>query len=430
MTRSMFAPPLAALAALGLSCAPGPALFMHTSRIGQTSQPELGRPVGFQDITRPDQAGHPKSDYALLRSEEDWDLFFADHAKPVRARSIDFSKVLVLASYVEDASATRLETTQVIDTGSALHVYMREVFPGDACPAHTGPPAYELVTLPNAKKAVHVHVDSVRDAACGKAVGAKAECHVATDPKWQSGDLTTKVGDIVECRATVQAGAKLVVDRTWMLTEAPKGSTTKLQYQDDGALVRLPIDIFGRYRVRVEATDEDNKRGIAQTVIDAAVSEGTYVETAWSNFGASSDPSTFPKIELHAVDTPGARPAGHDCSVVTGGVERPPWCDVQTHNASTLLRLRKEPPGRYSVFVRYTSERSESAPVLCVRTIAAGAVVTEGCDASARKAGSVWQLGTVDEASGGFDGHAILTDRGVANIELGLPLARETLALA
>ena len=420
----------AASAALALSCAPGPALFVHTARIGQTSQPELGRPIAFQSITRPDQVGHPKSEFALLRSQEDWDLFFADHPQHAHARSVDFSKVAVLASYVSEPDASQLAATQVIDTGSALHVYMHEVFPGDGCKGHAGPLAYELITIPNTKKPVHVHVDSVRSAACGASVGAALSCRLNSDAKWISGNLAAKVGDIVECKATIQTGGRLMVDRTWLLTETPKGSVTKLQFQDGGALVRFPVDVFGSYRVRVEATDEDNKRGVAQSLVDAAVSEGTFVEMSWSNFEVSSDPAKFPKVELHAADSPGASPARHDCSATTGGVERPAWCEVQTSSASTLLRLHKDPPGRYAVSVRYAGERTAASPVLCVRTIAAGAVVTEGCDSAVRKAGAVWDVGTVDEASGGFDGRAFLAPRGVANIELDAPLPPQVLALS
>jgi len=276
----------------------------------------------------------------------------------------------------------------------------------------------------------------VQGEACGRTVGAALSCHPTQEAKWQTGDITTKVGDVVECKATIMAGARLMVDRSWILMEAPKGSTTKLQFQNDGALVRFPLDVFGRYRVRVEAADEDNKRGIAQAIIDAQVPDGTHVEASWSNFEASADPSSFPKVELHAVSAPGgggggggARIGGRDCSAAAG-VERPSWCEVQSHSAATLLGLRKEPPGRYAVSVRYLSERPENGPVLCVRTLSAGAVVTEGCDSSARKQGAVWQLGTLDEASGGFDGHAIVTDKGVANIEVGQALNPELLALS
>jgi hypothetical protein len=254
-------------------------------------------------------------------------------------------------------------------------------------------------------------------------------CHLNSDPKWGGGNVAAKVGDVVECKASIQAGGRLVVDRTWLLTEAPKGSVTKLQFQDGGASVRFPVDVFGRYRVRVEVTDEDSKRGVAQTLVDAAVGEGTFVEMAWSNFELSSDASKFPKVELHATDVPGGPPAKHDCSMVTGGVDRPGWCDVQTHAASTLLRLHKEPPGRFAVHVKYVSERTDASPVLCVRTLAAGAVVTEGCDAQTRKAGAVWDLGTVDEGSGGFDGRATLGKNGVANIELDQPLPPAVLSL-
>ncbi|WP_394820845.1 hypothetical protein [Pendulispora albinea] len=421
---------LSALAAS--SCAPGPALFVHTARIGQTSQTEIGQPVPFQSITRPDQAGHPRAQFALLRSQQDWDLFFADHPQRAQSKSIDFGKSTVLAAFVDDLGATRLETSHVIDNGSAIHVYMREGFPGDGCSPHSGLAGlpYELLSLPNSKKPVHVHVDSVRDPACGKSVGATLSCRIGSDGKWSTGNVAAKVGDVVECKAEILAGAKMLVDRTWILAEAPKGSVTKLQFQDGGASVRFPVDVFGRYRVHVEATDEDNKRGVAQSLIDAAVAEGTFVEMSWSNFEASSDPSKFPKVELHAADLAGPPAARRDCSVaLASGAERPAWCDVQTSSAATLLRLHKDPPGRYMVSVRYQSERTDNSPVLCVRTLSAGAVVTEGCDANVRRAGAIWEIGAIDEASGGFDGRAFLTPKGVASIELDQPLSPGILAL-
>jgi hypothetical protein len=407
------------------ACAPAPALFVHTARLGQTSEPEIGQKVRFERITKSDQVGHPTPGYSLIRGQQEWDVFFADHPQHAFATGIDFSTKMVLAGYSTDPKAVHLEAQGVIDAGPSLHVYFNQSLPGEGCFQHVGPAVFELVTIPRTEKAVHVHVDTVQDAACNRSrPGALMACRPAAAAPWAESKLSAKVGDTVECEASIKGGSRLVIDRGWTLVETPKGSQSKLEYQQGGVRVRFPLDALGHYRLRVSAMDEDGKRGEAEMQIETGTAEGAHAELFWTKVDKSVDPSTLPRGELHAVDA-NASAGKRDCSAGIKESERPTWCDAKKQGANALLRIAAAPPGRYTIFVRYLDDRDEKSPVACVRTLVGSKVISETCDPEKRKKGSFWELGVMDEVTGNFEGRGTFEARSVAKIEVDKPLPAE-----
>src|SRR6188508_790931 len=86
--RSSFAC-VSVFAALLFGCAVDPPILVHTARVGQTSELEMGKPARFERITKPSQEGH-RAGYFTIRSQTEWDLFFADVPGHPLSHDIDF----------------------------------------------------------------------------------------------------------------------------------------------------------------------------------------------------------------------------------------------------------------------------------------------------------------------------------------------------
>lgn len=416
------------VALLSVACGPGQALFVHKSRIGQKSEPELGRKVPFERITKADQASHPTPGFSILHGKQEWDLFFADHPSHPFTTGINFARDMVIAGYSAEPKAKRLETHLVVESERALHVYVNQVFPGEGCLANDGPAAFDLVTVPRSDKAVHVHLDSVQEAPCDlSSPDALLACRANAEAPWAS-EVVAKVGDVVECEAAIKAGSRLVIDRGWTLEETPTGSQSKLAYQAGGARVRFPVDALGRYRVRVSALDDAGKRGEAEARVDTGTHEGTSIELYWTDVDRSIDPGAYPKLELRAVDASGSG-GRRECSAAVKDKERPAWCDVKQQIATTLVHIEANPPGRYALSVRF-AEGSPEKGTPCVRTSIGTRTVSEKCDPTPRKAGAVWDLGVLDGLTGNFEGYGTFEAQGVAKVELDKPLPPEVLKMA
>ena len=381
------------------SCTPPPAVFVHTARVGsgQRSEPEIGNAIKWGRITSPEQSGHKPGGVYLLRSQPEWDQFFADSPRRVRSGDIDWGDVSVLAVYSTDPTALRIEATNVIDSGSAYHVYLHETYPGENCPSHSGDPAFELVTLPRAEKAVHVHIDNEREEACDALPpNAQLACRVIPGMGWAQ-RITANVGDNIECAAASKTRTGPIVDQNWLFTLAPKGSAAKLTFDEHRKKARFPIDAVGRYVIQVEAVDADGRRGDIEAVIEATTpTNETYLEQIWTKVLYKGDElPKIPRVELHALDiTQGRR----DCAAEVEGKRAS--CDVQRVGTTTWIRFHSDASARYAVFARYLDDRAADGPLLCVRTIANKNIAGQQCDDQPRKAGAVWEIGTLEEKTG------------------------------
>lgn len=383
------------------SCAGGPPVFVHTGRVGERSERELGaKAITWGRITAPDQSGHKPTGVFLIESQPAWDQFFADSPRHVRSDDVHFGDVTVLAAYASDPTALRIEAKDVLDTGNALHVYLTETFPGPNCPPHTGDAAYELITLPKGEKPIHVHFDADREEACdAKPPNALLACRVTTGQGWAQ-RISASIGDTIECAAQTKKRTDAIVDQSWVFVQTPKGSTSKLSFDARHVHARFPVDSVGRYIVQIEALDDSGRRGVIDAVIDAAPPTGeTYVEQIWTKVPphGNAEP-VLPNVEVHALDL-GANK--RDCAAEMEGVHA--TCDVQRQGPTTWIRFHGNPDARYSLFVRYLDARPANGPVLCIRSVARRTTVGQVCDEAARKAGDVWETGVLNQKSGALE---------------------------
>ncbi len=387
-------------------------MFVHPGRLGQPAEVDIGDNVDAARIVKPTYAGLPAGWY-MIRSEEDWALLFADFPSRPLPPTVDFNNTMILGGYSGSSEATALQVTKVIRSADAIHVYAMQTSAGEGCPRLKGtPPPFDMVSLARSDKPIHIHADTERGVTCdGGGPKGGVVCRSASSPKWAVRG-SVQLGDQVECQAQNEAWSSNIVDQSVLMSEIPKGSAAKLTFDGTGMRVRFPVDSLGRYVIRLELTEDQGRKGGGSAVVDAVPpTRDTYVELFWSKFDGSDDPSTFPRVELHALEMPAnGRAAWVDC--FGDAKERPAWCELETHGANTLMRLHSDPPGRFAIGARYIDDRFQGAPVLCVRTFKNAALMRETCDPSVRRAGAYWQAGVLSEATGTFD--APVVDGGAA----------------
>jgi hypothetical protein len=438
--------------ALAAACIPQTLGLTVKHANGVDPQPEGGDPMATTPIHRDDLAHH-KPGYAVLRTTDDWDLFFADPS--LRPNGIDFTQQMVIAAYADDSTLSALNITKVTDTGSQVNVYATEVSPGDGCKQRQDHPAYTLVTVDKKNEPVLVWVDRDQGARCeADPPKVTVTCRVPPAKEWTE-NIVAPIGQTVECAAAVDAMQhRTIVDRDWSIRELPRGSDARVTLIDEANKASIVVDALGTYRLRVAATDEAARVGEAIAKIEAPPpSDDLYVEMVWSNFTSSDDPDTFPRVELRAKE-----PAGRDLNIVPVAPpskaqsvlnqRRPPgapsiapkvvpnlctidladhplWCDTWKYGKNTLMRLRGASGGRFAITVHYVDDRFAGAPVACIRTFAKGKLALELCDNQLRKADTNWEIGSIVEATGRFDipedltpadgGAPLSTDAGISS---------------
>jgi hypothetical protein len=414
---------------------------------GVDPQPEGGDPMVVTPIHR-DELGNHKPGYAVLRTIDDWDLFFGDPA--LRANGIDFTQQMVIAAYADDSTLSALQIRKVTDTGSQVNVYATEVAPGDGCPQRQNHPAYALATVDKRNEPVLVWVDREQAARCeADPPKVSVSCRVPPGKDWTPDGISAPLGQTVECAAAVDPNQhRTIVDRDWSIRELPRGSDARVTLIDEAHKASIVIDALGTYRLRVAATDEAARVGEAIAKIDVAPpSDDLYVEMVWSNFTSSDDPDTFPRVELRAKEPPGRdlnivpvtpskaqsvnnqrhapgaptlgpKPVPNLCTLDLA--DHPLWCDTWKYGKNTVMRLRGSSGGRFAITVHYIDDRFAGAPVACIRTFAKGKMALELCDNQIRKADTNWEIGSIVEATGRFDIPEDLTP-----VDGGAPLASD-----
>ena len=411
--------------ALGAACIPQTLGLTVRHANGVDPQPEGGDPMATTPITR-DELAHHKPGYAVLRTTDDWDLFFGDPS--LRPIGIDFTQQMVIAAYADDSTLSGLQIRKVADTGSQVNVYATEVAPGDGCPQRQDHPAYSLVTVDKKNEPVLVWVDREQGARCeADAPKISVTCRVPPAKEWTE-NISAPIGQTVECAAIVDPNQhRTIVDRDWSIRELPRGSDARVTLIDEAHKASIVVDALGTYRLRVAATDEAARVGEAIAKIEAPPpSDDLYVEMVWSNFTSSDDPDTFPRVELRAKEPSGrdmnvmpvvkthiadphhpgtaitpAKAVANLCTIDLA--DHPLWCDTWKYGKNTLMRLRGATGGRFAITVHYIDDRFAGAPVACIRTFAKGKMALELCDNQIRKADTNWDIGAIVEATGRFD---------------------------
>lgn len=385
---------------IGLTACPPPAptSYIHRLKTGREATREPGDKLlvtpANSEVYRGATAG-----YRLVKSVEDWNALW-DKATPPAPPQIDWNAKMIISAVSDWQGITAVRISDVIETGTSLHIYVSERLPGSGCPvAGEKEAASNFAIIDRTEKVVHFHIERAEADTCGNAPDARVVCRPVSESEGKP-ELTVKAGEMVECEAKVDArGYFAVVDQTWVFEEKPKGSTSKFTYIPKTSKVRFPADVLGRYVVKFEVRDDGGRRSEAGAVVSCGpdASAGTLVQLGWGDFDANDDPSTFPRVELEAADKTGSA-----CSLAK---PKSAWCSASLSGFQTNLYIK---PSEQSVNLRvhYTDERFAGGPAACVRVYQQGKQSAELCDRQVRKAGEVWKVGSMLPSSGTFEGES------------------------
>jgi hypothetical protein len=381
-------------------------IAVHRARAGLRSDIQPGERVQFHRVASREYAGARPGFYSL-RSKYEFELFRSDlpKSRALPPRDVAFGDEMIIAGYTdaEGGPFDKLEIHTIVDTGSqGLHVYARQYTAGDGCPPPPPGNAFDWVAMPNLERPISVHLDTERGPPCkASAPRAKVACRLAQTASWLP-ELNVPWQSTVECEAQVEPGARAVVDRNWFIGEAAKGSTTKLTLDRGGARVSFPLDVMGRYVIKLQTVDEDGARGETSATVNAIPpSDDTYVQFGWSSFSATDEIDTFPRLDVKVADI---GPSGRAVRGAVCGVQgaKPGWCELTSSPVVTIMRVQHS-PGRYGAHVRYLDDRYKGMPIACVRVFKWRAMLSEVCDDNPRKAGETWDAGAIVASQGLFE---------------------------
>jgi hypothetical protein len=185
------------------------------------------------------------------------------------------------------------------------------------------------------------------------------------------------------------------MDRNWFFTLAPAGSTAKLRIEG-GKSATFLVDAYGTYTVRLEVSDNEGRSNDAVATILVPPPDETTVQLGWGHITASDDPDTFPRIELQVAQT------GSAVACTTSTDVRPAWCHMDHLAALTRVKVDSAANRNYKFRVRYTDERFQGGPMVCLRVFPKGQKPAEVCDDNRRKQQEVWDVGFLDLEQGSF----------------------------
>lgn len=398
----------AATASFGVACGrPELPIVVQKSRVGLKSDVQPGERLEARHVAERDYAGGKGGFYAF-RSKYDFEVFRADlpRTRASAPKGVSWGDEMVIAGYATDAEMDKVSIDSVIDTGSAgLHVYATQFSSGEGCPTPQAGNAFDWVAVPRSDKPITIHFDTDRSPPCKTvAPTARPVCRVVGGATWQTG-ISAPWQSNVECEVQSEPGARPVIDRNWFIGEAAKGSATRLTLSKGATRVTFPLDALGHYAIRLETFDDEGRRAEAVATIDAVpANDDTFVQFGWSQFTATDDPETFPRLEVRAFEpaspTASKGPAKSTCSPQG---QKPSWCEVTPSPIVTVMRTA-DVPGRYAVTVRYLDDRYKGMPVACVRLFRGRALTGEVCDDVPRKSGETWEAGVVVAPRGMFEG--------------------------
>jgi hypothetical protein len=415
--------------ATALACGrPELPIAVQKTRVGLHSDVQLGDRVELRRVASRDFAGAKPGFYAL-RSQYQFELFRSDlprtHAAP--PKGVRFGDEMILAGYPDAPDMDKLEINTVVDTSSGLHVYATQYTVGEGCPPPPTGTVFDMVAMPRADRPIIVHLDTDRSPACKSTPPkAMAVCRIQQTANWLL-KLDVPWQSQIECELQTEPGARPIIDRNWFISEIAKGSTAKLTVSKGGTRVSFPADALGRYTIRLEAFDDEGKRGDAfATVNSVPANDDTYVQFSWSAFGPTDELETFPRLEYKLGDVGPKGNAPRNYCTAQG--QHPSWCEVTTTPAVTVMKVA-ETPGRYGAYIRYLDDRYKGMAIACVRIFKHRQLVNEMCDDTTRKGGETWEAGIVSASAGMFE-HLMPVDAGAPEAGITDASSTRTAAMA
>ncbi len=380
-----------------LACVASPAVtVVHLGR-GETADAVSGDPV---KIRRGGQEAYVglRGGFYVVRSMDDWRNAWPGGNEPPFPSSLDPAQAMLLLAIAENKDSVQLHIDKVVETGNMLAVWARDTRAGEGCVARVDRPPFDAVVAPRIDKPVKFYVAEERAESCGQAPSVTVKCRVNDTPAWNA-RVVAQPGDKVDCEMSAETRGKFAItDSVLTLADLPAGSTAKLSYSRAPLRGAFPVDVFGSYGLRAEATDEAGRKTQATATVDALPpkTRDVVVQLVWTNYDVSDDPDTFPRVKLRAIEQGRDAKSTKECSV---DAPLPELCEVNTHSAYTHLKLRASDK-RVPLDVLYADERIERGPLVCVQLYFDGARTGESCDRKHRDPGERWEVGVVEMETG------------------------------
>jgi hypothetical protein len=94
-------------------------------------------------LKRTDSEGfaEARAGFHVVRTDADWERIWPEGRAPARPAGIDPARSMLFVAAAEDPSAVSIRVVRMLETASAVHVYVRETKNGDRCPLARPRPA-------------------------------------------------------------------------------------------------------------------------------------------------------------------------------------------------------------------------------------------------------------------------------------------------
>jgi hypothetical protein len=377
--------------------------------------------------------------FFVVKSDLEWHQHWPNvetEKVPVLPADFSFAKEMLFIAAPPGHDVISTELSSVVVNEGGIHAYVTETDPGVDCagPDKDAKPNYDIARLPLVDgKDVQFHIEAIPGDACGSAPEAKITCRAETAAHGPFVEkLTVDPGTKVGCIVGKFTSPRPVIDLTWTFPSLPFGATSKMVVGNRGTGVTFTPDVFGTYGLQLEVLDDLQRRGTSTVDVEVVPKDPLVLQMLWTKFDPDDDPSTFPRIELHALAlNPDGGPLGAppvkyvkkptkpgeapDEPPLPGTAAAPPivwgkaggcsvegaetYCKAKPIGFTTVMSLEPSAAHLYAVGVHFIDERVKGQAVPCVRSYRAGKLVADLCDTNARKADSWWLVGVLDAAT-------------------------------
>jgi hypothetical protein len=363
-----------------------------------------------------------KRGFFVVKSEFEWRSLWPNTEAdkiPILPQDLDLSKEMLLVATPPEPTVLAAEVKEVVDTEvGKVHVYLAETTPGQDCPAgekDVDAKNYDLTRVRRVDhKDVIVHIDSLPRPPCGDPPKVVIRCRANGSTSAYEEKLTVGPSAAIGCVAQDVKSLRPIFDLTWTFASLPSATFAKLLVSQGAHGASFVTDVFGTYKLALEVTDDLQRKGTAAAEISVAPPNDSLVlQFVWTKFDPSDDPTTFPRIELHAlgINPPDPPKKGlpkplapikwgtvPDCALESDK-SPPAWCTTRAVGPTTIMTIDPSAAKDFAVALHYTDERFPGQPIACVRSYRNGTLQAELCDPQARKEGW-WEAGTLDSVSG------------------------------
>ena len=396
---------------LGAGCGVSPGVTVIHLNPGQKGEQISGDTVKLRRGGQEAYVGL-RGGFYVVRSADDWRNAWPSGNAPPYPAALDPARTMLLLGVSDSDQMATMKIDRAVENSSVMLVYVKETSIGQGCTEKPDRPPFDAVITSRSDKPVKFIVSAEQAESCGDPPAVTVNCRVNNGQTWAP-KIAATPGDTVDCEMQAASrGRFALTDQALTLSELPGGSTAKLAYSKAPVRGSFVADVFGVYGVHGEATDDGDRRThiVAQVEVLPPKTKDVLVQLVWTNFDASDDPETFPRVKLRAIEETPAKQLIQSCA---SDAPRAGFCTVESKHGYTTMKLNASSK-RLPIDVQYTDERIEKGPEVCVQLFFDGQRTANVCDKEHRAAGARWQVGTLEMPTGTFYDPNAIADAGAA----------------